>query len=115
MTENEERISVLLTKNPCKECPVKKCTRKCMFGILFEKAPGITRQEAIECMAKAIRKELFKNEGPTQKIKEQGLEKEYYEYVGFYCISIAESALNALLSLQSKGHAKDKKESATDA
>ena len=68
-----------------------------MFGLLFEKAPGITRTEAIARMAKAIRKKLFKNEGPTQKIKEHGLEKEYYEYVDFCCTSIAEAALDALL------------------
>lgn len=54
MTEKEERIRVLMAKNPCKECSVKKCTRKCMFCLLFEKAPGITRQEAIERMAKAL-------------------------------------------------------------
>lgn len=56
MAEKEERIRVLIAKNPCKECSVKNCTRKCMFGLLFEKAPGMTRQEAIERMAKAAGK-----------------------------------------------------------
>ena len=54
MAEKEERIRVLLAKNPCKKCSVKKCTRKCMFAILFEKSPGMTRTEAINRMAKAI-------------------------------------------------------------
>lgn len=60
----------------------------------------MTRQEAIERMAKVIRKKLFKNEGPTQKIKEEGLEQEYNMYVDFLCEGIAEAALNALLEEQ---------------
>lgn len=55
------------------------------------------RKEAIERIAKELRKKLFKNEGPTQKIKENGLEKAYYAYVDFSCTYIAEAALNALL------------------
>ena len=48
MTDKEERIRVLVSKNPCEKCDIKPCTRKCMFRTLFEKAPGMTRQEAIE-------------------------------------------------------------------
>lgn len=59
MAEKEERIRVLIAKNPCKECSVKKCTRKCMFGLLFEKAPGMTRQEAIKKMSDAIATPYF--------------------------------------------------------
>lgn len=76
MAEKEERIRVLIAKNPCNECSVKKCTRKCMFGLLFEKAPGITRTEAIERMAKALCADDVMREG-------------YYQ--------MAEAALNALL------------------
>ena len=94
MTENEERISVLLTKNPCKECSVKKCTRKCMFGILFEKAPGITRQEAIECMARA----MFEWQRPGSRGDIPIEDVWQYEKCGFE--NLAEAALDALLSLQ---------------
>ena len=66
MAEKEERIRVLLAKNPCKECSVKKCTRKCMFGLLFEKAPGMTRTEAIDKISRA----LFKHEAPIHMIYE---------------------------------------------
>lgn len=72
-------------------------------GALFEgkiaphNANVYTPQEVIERMGKAIRKKLFKNEGPTQKIKEEGLEQDYNRYVDFMCECIAESALNALL------------------
>lgn len=61
-----------------------------------------TRQEAIERMANVIRKKLFKNEGPTQKIKEEGLEQEYNRYVDVMCECIAEAALNALLEAQNE-------------
>ena len=47
MADTEERIRVLVSKNPCEKCDIKPCTRKCMFRTLFEKAPGMTRQEAI--------------------------------------------------------------------
>lgn len=50
----EEKIRVLVSKNPCEKCDIKPCTRKCMFRTLFEKAHGMTRQEAIEKGAKAI-------------------------------------------------------------
>ena len=51
MADNEERITVLVLKNPCEKCDIKPCTRKCMFRTLFEKASGITRQEAIKILA----------------------------------------------------------------
>lgn len=70
-----------------------------MFGILFEKAPGITRQEAIEYMVLAMH-----NEDISRSIKEIPCDYNH----------LAEAALNALLSLQSKEYANDKKESATD-
>ena len=76
MAEKEERIRVLVSKNPCKECSVKKCTRKCMFGLLFEKAPGMTRTEAI----KKISSHLLMCDVSTMDTDE-----------------IAETALNALL------------------
>ena len=91
MAEKEERIRVLVAKNPCKECPVKKCTRKCMFGILFEKAPGITRAEAIERMAKALFRVdnvLALDIGFEQLTKQKQLTYKVF----------AEATLNALLS-----------------
>ena len=54
MADNEERIRVFVLKNPCEKCDIKPCTRKCAFRTLFEKAPGITRQEAIEIMGDAV-------------------------------------------------------------
>ncbi len=54
MANKEERIRVLVSKNPCEKCDIKPCTRKCMFRTLFEKAPGMTRQEAIKRIAKAF-------------------------------------------------------------
>lgn len=87
MAEKEERIRVLLAKNPCKECSVKKCTRKCTFGLLFEKAPGMTRQEAIERMAKALY--LFNREDEWYK--------EHADMYSKYMNKMAEAALNALL------------------
>lgn len=70
----------------------KDCA-KCKAPVLL----GLSRSESIERMAKAIRKKLFKNECPTQKIKEEWLEQEYNRYVDFMCKYIAEVALNALL------------------
>ena len=56
----EERIRILTSKDPCKNCKVKPCTRKCIFGQLYEKAPGITRQEAIERIGNALWEEGLK-------------------------------------------------------
>ena len=55
----EEKIRILTSKDPCKNCKAKPCTRKCMFGLLFEKAPGITRTEAIKKMSDAIANPYF--------------------------------------------------------
>lgn len=98
MAEKDERIVIFKWNTKDSICPAPtelqcggaKSCNDCKIGM--------SRQEAIERMAEALRKKLFKNEGPTQKIKEQGLEKEYYEYVAFCCTFIAEAALNALLS-----------------
>lgn len=99
MAEKEERIYVrgYGENNPCDTCEDtsgEECDY-CMEN--YEWNASISRQEAINRMAKVIRTKIFKNEGPTQKIKEQGLEKEYYEYIDFCCTFIAEAALNALL------------------
>lgn len=94
MEDKEERIRALLAKNPCKECPVKKCTRKCMFGLLFEKEPGMTRQEAIEKILKAIcgKNRLERCYKCSYKDTEKCIKfcKDNY-------IEQAEAALNALL------------------
>ena len=50
----EEKIRILVAKDPCETCKLKPCPRKCMFSILYEHAPGMPRQEAIEKMSKAI-------------------------------------------------------------
>jgi hypothetical protein len=95
MAEKEERIRVLIAKNPCNECSVKKCTRKCTFGLLFEKAPGITRQEAIERMAKALYAHTWKSKTPMVRVQnwEIGVtDQNKKKYLG-----LAEAALNALL------------------
>ena len=77
MAGNEERIRVSVSKNPCEKCDIKPCTRKCMFRTLFEKAPGMTRQEAIEKIKKSLKKiQCWSNS---------------------FNDSIAEAALNALL------------------
>lgn len=97
MAEKDERILVLTTHNKDGEC---KCVTQDGCHVNDSCAicnVGMTRQEVIKRMAKAIRKKLFKNEGATQKIKEEGLEQEYNRYVDFICDGIAESALNALL------------------
>ena len=84
MAKKEERIWIEYEiPKPPKAIEATRCTT-------------MTRQEAIERMAKVIRKKLFKNEGPTQKIKEEGLEQEYNRYVDFMCEHIAEAALNAI-------------------
>lgn len=91
MEEKEERIRVLVSKNPCKECSVKKCTRKCTFGLLFEKAPGITRTEAIERMAKAfVEYEKTNNPNACEWTDLKKRAKDIYR-------ERAEAALNALL------------------
>lgn len=81
----EERIRVLVSKNPCEKCEIKPCTRKCMFATLFEKAPGITRTEAIEKMAKGMY--LLTNPEDTK----------YADFYNCYYFELAEAALNALL------------------
>lgn len=96
MAEKEERIRVLIAKNPCKECSVEKCTRKCTFGLLFEKAPGITRQEAVERMAKEMAR-LYCPEKPTKKEFESIWEYELLLSTQKHFKELAEAALNALL------------------
>ena len=71
-----------ITEEICNNCPYDN---------------SIPLQDAIKRMANVIRKKLFNNEGPTQKIKEEGLEQEYNRYVDVMCECIAEAALNALL------------------
>lgn len=97
MAEKEERILVLTTHNKDGKC---ECVTQDGCHVNDSCAicnVGMTRQEVVKCMAKAIRKKLFKNEGPTQKIKEEGLEQDYNRYVDFMCEYIAEAALNSLL------------------
>ena len=74
----EEKIRILVAKDPCETCKLKPCPRKCMFSILYERAPGMPRQEAIEKMANAI-------------LRVQVTDAEYC------CNTFAEAALNALL------------------
>ena len=59
-----------------------------MFGLLFEKAPGMTRQEAIERMADAL--SLVQAKTFVDEIQ--------WERVMNGCRYEAEAALNALLS-----------------
>lgn len=92
MAEKEERIRVLIAKNPCEECSVKKCTRKCMFGLLFEKAPGITRAEAIERIAKA----LIRADYPNAQESIWAMRWKNHASKDYYLI-MANAALNALL------------------
>lgn len=96
MAEKEERIRVLIAKNPCKECSLKKCTRKCTFGLLFEKAPGITRQEAIEHMAKAryAQRPCYDKKGNEISFEDA---KENYQLFYEDLIKEVEPLLNALL------------------
>lgn len=50
----EEKIRVLIAKDPCEYCGIKPCARKCMVSQMYEKGPAIAKSEAIEKMAKAI-------------------------------------------------------------
>lgn len=91
---SEKKILCMEMESPCVKCGSKLCSI-CVSIKRYKSWP--TREQAIKKMAKALRKKLFKNEVPTQKIKEQGLEDAYYEYVDFCCTAIAEAALDALL------------------
>lgn len=50
----EEKIRVLVAKDPCENCKLKPCARKCIFVQMYEKGPAIAKSDAIEKMAKAI-------------------------------------------------------------
>lgn len=90
MADKEERIRVLVSKNPCEKCEIKPCKRKCMFKTIFEKAQGMTRQEAIEKMAK----EIYKRRWIKSECKNKNT-------LGFLiCKDYAELALNALLGVE---------------
>ena len=88
----EERIRVLVSKNPCEKCEIKPCTRKCMFATLFEKAPGMTRAEAIDRIAKSLCKE-------ERMYCVCGNNVDFCEKERIHCAywADAEEALNALL------------------
>ena len=85
----EEKIRILGAKNPCENCKLNPCPRKCMFGEMYEYAPGMTRQEAIEKIAKAICKISC-----ACKYYACGNCTEFLEH---YTPDLAEAALNALL------------------
>lgn len=77
----EERIRVLVAKDPCENCGLEPCARKCIFAQMYEKEPAIAKSEAIEKMAKAL-DEAYLNRN-----------KDYIFHFGL----LAEAALNALL------------------
>lgn len=105
----EEKIRILVATDPCETCKLKPCPRKCMFSILYEKAKGITRQEAIEKMAKAACRANQKTKSCDECIYGTGSfaqEKDFFcnkelNHVGFdggvSYLKQAEAALNALL------------------
>lgn len=97
MADKEERIVIIQWNINYDICPAPTEYQCGTSKSCDDCKVGMSRQEAIKKMAKALRKKLFKNEVPTQKIKEQGLEKAYYEYVDFCCTAIAEFELDALL------------------
>lgn len=84
----EKFICVRKYDSPCEKCEVKKiCGRDCVFKEMFEKDPyKITRQEAIEKMAKAFCE--------TGAPNTWGLVERDYKR---FCLAGAEAALNALL------------------
>lgn len=51
----EEKIRVLVAEDPCKTCKIKPCQRKCMFAVMYEKAPGMTRSEIILKIARTLK------------------------------------------------------------
>ena len=84
----EERICVRRIPNPCNSCNIKPCTRKCIFGTLYEKERySMTRAEAIDKMAKALAFVQAKT----------FVDKTQWEIVMRGCRYEAEAALNALL------------------
>jgi len=90
----EERISVIVyEKDPCENCPGNPMTdcQICERDLRYD--GGMTRQEAIEKMAKAICKSWLKGGCNACKHKDKSCK----EYVGKN-MRIAEAALNALLS-----------------
>lgn len=73
-------------KDPCENCKLKPCARKCMFAQMYKNGPAIAKSEAIEKMAKAI----CKNYGLCEiSLCEMCLRKAFIEQ--------AKAALNALL------------------
>lgn len=89
----EEKIRVLVAEDPCKTCKIKPCQRKCMFAVMYEKAPGRTRKETIEKLGEDLRKWFFK---PKEE-KPKGYEKEYDAYIKKLMETLAEKALDSLL------------------
>lgn len=100
MAEKEERISVIVyEKDPCENCPGNPMTdcQVCEKDLRYD--GGMTRQEAIDRIAKA----LCKNEGGggigcKRCVFAKDKEK-CEEWVAFNHIRDAKIALDALLSL----------------
>ena len=50
----EEKIRVLVSKDPCENCKLKPCARKCIFAQMYENGPAIAKSDVIDKLAKAI-------------------------------------------------------------
>lgn len=95
MTDKEERITIHQVLYPCKKCSIncnKNDWKDCDFYQNY--ISGMTRQEAIERMAKAICKET----NYQCSVCDVGNNKEKCEeWILFQYKTQAEAALNALL------------------
>ena len=90
----EEKIRVLVAKDPCENCKLKPCARKCIFAQMYENESAIAKSNAIEKMAIAMLKadtpENNENDVLIKlKLNDTHILKIYKIY--------AEAALNALL------------------
>lgn len=94
MAEKEERITIHKVLYPCKKCSIncnKNDWKDCDFYQNY--ISGMTRQEAIEKMAKAI----CQFEMMTERHICKDCSKECFDHLELEVVDKAEAALNALL------------------
>jgi hypothetical protein len=97
MAEKEERITIHKVLYPCEKCSIncnKNDWKDCDFYQNY--ISGITRADAIECMAKEIARQ-YDPRKPNKEEYERIWEHELFPATKKYYLEQGESVLNALL------------------